>query len=377
MPSWRAPRPPARRAAAAILVPSLFEGDATGNDAIAMARILRERGFDARLVAETAGPGLDVVPAGEARPLLAEPSTLVVYHQSTRWDRGLHLLRAAAGPRVVRDHNVTPARFFAGIHPDFVRAAKGGAEQRALLAREPGVLFLAASATNAGELAGMGADRSRLRVVPPFHRAEDLAAAAPDEAALRRWSHGGPTALFVGRIAPHKGHLRLLRIAALHAEMFGEPLRLRLVGSFDPRWSRWRAAIDRAIDRFGLRDRVEIVGPLSEAELKAAYLTAHVMLCCSEHEGFCVPLVEAARLGLPVVASRQEAVAETLGAQGLAIEGDDDTLATAVHRVIADADLRERLVGTQRERYARLFAPAAMERGFLEALGPLGRPALS
>ena len=101
------------------------------------------------------------------------------------------------------------------------------------------------------------------------------------------------------------------------------------------------------------------------------------MLCCSEHEGFCVPLVEAARLGLPVVASRQEAVAETLGAQGLAIEGDDDTLATAVHRVIADADLRERLVGTQRERYARLFAPAAMERGFLEALGPLGRPALS
>lgn len=370
---WRAPRR-GGPAVAAILVPSLFEGDATGNDALAMARILRGVGWDVRLVAENAGEGVDFVPAAEAAALLARPSTLAIYHQSTRWDRGLHLLRAARGPRVVRDHNVTPAAYFEGVHPDFVRAAVGGAEQRARVAREPGVLFVAASPLNARELVALGADPQRVRVVPPFHRAEELAAAPPDEAALRRWSRGGPTVLFVGRIAPHKGHLRLLRIAAVHAELFGEPLRVRLVGSFDPRWTRWRAAIDRSVRRMGLSDRVEIVGPVSEGELKAAYLTSHVLLCCSEHEGFCVPLVEAARLGVPVVAARQEAVADTLGPEGLVVDGDDDLVATALHRVLHDGELRGRLVEALRERFARLWAPTVLERSFLDALGPLGRP---
>ncbi|MFM7143708.1 MAG: glycosyltransferase family 4 protein [Alphaproteobacteria bacterium] len=355
-------------------MPSLFEGDATGNDALAMARILRGGGWDVRMVAENAGPGIDFVSAAEAGPLLARRSTLVVYHQSTWWDRGLQLLRSARGPRVVRDHNVTPASFFEGVHPDFVRAAEGGAEQRARLAREPVTAFLAASATNARELEALGADPARLRVVTPFHRAEELASAAPDEPALRRWSRGGATVTFVGRIAPHKGHLRMLRVAAVHRELFGEPIRLRLVGSFDTRWARWRAAVDRAVRLLRLADQVEIVGPVSEGELKAAYLTSHAMLCCSEHEGFCVPLVEAARLGVPVVAARQSAVADTLGPEGLVVDGDDDLLATALHRVLHDGALRDRLVLAQKQRYDRLWAPAVLERSFLDALGPLARP---
>ena len=373
---WRAPRR-GSRPVAAILVPSLFEGDATGNDALAMARILGAAGWESRLVAENAGRGIDFLPASEAASLLARPDTLVVYHQSTWWDRGLHLFRSARGPRVVRDHNVTPAAFFEGVHPDFVRAARGGAEQRARLAREPGVLFVAASDTNARELLALGVESARMRVVPPFHRAEDLAAAPPDEAALRRWSRGGRTILFVGRIAPHKGHLRLLRVAAVHGELFGEPLRLRLVGSFDPRWTRWRSAVDRAVGGLGLADRVEIAGPVSEGELKAAYLSSHAMLVCSEHEGFCVPIVEAARLGVPVIAARQDAVADTLGPDGLVVDGDDDLLATALHRVLHDGALRDRLVGAQRRRYDRLWAPPVLERSLLEALGPLARPTVA
>ena len=133
-----------------------------------------------------------------------------------------------------------------------------------------------------------------------------------------------------------------------------------------------------AADRALLRDLPNVTLLETVPDIEDVLGQARLLLMPSLwYEGFGLIAMEAMLRGLPVVASRQEAVAETLGAQGLAIEGDDDTLATAVHRVIADADLRERLVGTQRERYARLFAPAAMERGFLEALGPLGRPALS
>lgn len=365
---WRGPeRTRGRRAA--ILVPSLFPGDATGNDALAMRAILRASGWDARIFAEGSDPALGARPAGEAAAFARDPSSLLVYHQSTWWERGPALLRAARGARFVRDHNVTPASFFRGVHDDFVRAAAAGAEQRAVLAREPGVRFLAASATNAAELVALGADPGRIDVLPPFHRAEELAATAADEAALRRWTGGGTTALFVGRLAPNKGHRRLLRILAAWRELLAAPLRLRLVGHVDPRFSRWRAVIDGDIDRLGLVDRVEIVGGVDEAELKSAYLTAHVLLCASEHEGFCVPLVEAARLGVPVVAVRQAAIAETLGRGGLVLEGSDDELAAAVHRVVVDAAVRERIVAAQRAEYDARFAPDVLRGRFLALVG--------
>src|SRR5690606_24366989 len=138
-----------------------------------------------------------------------------------------------AGVRVARDHNVTPAAFFAGVSEDFVGASNVGLAQRERLARDPGVSWIAASAMNAGELVALGAAASRVSVVPPFHQAEDLAAAEPDEVALRRWSALPADVLFVGRLAPNKGHRRMFRIAATYAEVFGRRLRVRLVGSHD------------------------------------------------------------------------------------------------------------------------------------------------
>lgn len=371
MPWW-----PSRRRAgarrAAILVPSLFRGDATGNDALAMRDVLRELEWDVRLFAENADPTVGALPASAAREFVAQPETIVLFHQSTQWDHGVQILRAARGPKIARDHNVTPAEFFAGIHPDFVRASEVGARQRAHLARDPDVHWMAASATNARELAGLGAEPRRIAVVPPFHRAEDLAALAPDEAALRRFAAGGPTALFVGRLAPNKGQRRLMRVAAAYAELFGAPLRLRLVGGSDPRWSAWLAVLERERLRLGLGDRVELCGGVSEAELKAAYLTAHVFLACSEHEGFCVPLVEAACLGVPVVAAGQAAVAETIGSAGLVLDDPtDDLLALAVRRVLLDARLRDCLIARQRALFSRRFSRARIRETFLAALEPI------
>jgi glycosyltransferase involved in cell wall biosynthesis len=190
--------------------------------------------------------------------------------------------------------------------------------------------------------------------------------------ALRRWAARPADVLFVGRIAPNKGHRRLLRIAATYAELFGRPLRIRLVGSYDRRWSAWLAVLARDRARLGIDGAVEVVGTLSTAELRAAYLTSRLLLCCSEHEGFCVPLVEAARLGLPVVATYQPAVAETLGPDALVLrDASDDVAAVAIHRVLQDARLRDALVRAQAERFTRRYATEAVERAFVAAVEPL------
>ena len=357
----------------AILVPSLQRGDATGNDALGMRAALVARGWDVRLFAEGGDRTLGFGTTAEARTFLRSGAA-AIFHQGTQWDNGVRVFERVAGVRVARDHNVTPAAFFAGVSEDFVGASNVGLAQRERLARDPGVSWIAASAMNAGELVALGAAASRVSVVPPFHQAEDLAAAEPDEVALRRWSALPADVLFVGRLAPNKGHRRMFRIAATYAEVFGRRLRVRLVGSHDRRWAPWLELLARDREQLRLGDSIEYLGTLSTAELKAAYLTSRLLLCCSEHEGFCVPLVEAGRLGVPVVATWQQAVAETLGREGLVLRDvSDDVVAAAIHRVLEDEVLRERLVEAQGARYARHFAPAAIEQAFLAAVEPLLR----
>ncbi len=372
MPWWPGHRPQRGRRAA-ILVPSLFRADATGNDALAMREALAAEGWDARLFAEASDPSLGAQDVEAARRFLGRDGAVAIFHQSTRWDRGLQLLRGARGPIVVRDHNVTPAGFFAGLSEEFTRASIVGAQQRERLACDRSVaLFLAASRVNQAELVALGADPARVAVVAPLHGAQALADLAPDEPALRRWTGGPPTALFVGRLAPNKGHRRMLRVAAAYRELFGETLRLRLVGHRDPRWSRWMNVLDRDRRRLGIDTSVELLGTLNDAELKAAYLTAHLFLCCSEHEGFCVPLIEASILGVPVVATHLPAVAETLGDSGLVLrDASDDLLAVAVRRVLTDGALRAQLVAAQRRNALARFSLTSLRRAVVEAVEPL------
>lgn len=365
---------PGRRASAgkrvAILVPSLQRGDATGNDALGMHAALTARGWDVRLFAEGGDRTLGFGTSAEARAFLRDGAA-AIFHQGTQWDNGVRIFERAPGVRIARDHNVTPPEFFVGVSDDFVAASDVGLAQRARLARDPSIAWVAASEMNAAELVALGAAASRVAVVPPFHQAEELAAAEPDEIALRRWAALPADVLFVGRLAPNKGHRRLLRIAATHAELFGRRLRIRLVGSHDRRWAPWLALLARDREQLQLGDSIEYLGTLSTAELKAAYLTSRLLLCCSEHEGFCVPLVEAARLGVPVVATWQRAVTETLGPEALVLrDASDDVVATAIHRVLEDGALRDALVAAQQRRYASRYAPAAIAHGFLAAVEP-------
>jgi len=332
---------------------------------------LVDRGFTVRVFADGGDPALGFESLLAARAFLRQGAA-AIFHQGTQWDTGFEVFLRARGVRIVRDHNVTPPEFFAGVSEDFARASRVGIAQRERLAREPGIALIAASETNARELVALGADPARVAVVPPFNQADELAQTEPDEIALRRWSALPADVLFVGRLAPNKGHRRLLRVAAAYAELFGRALRVRLVGMHDRRWADWLAVLARDRARLGLEGTIESLGTLSAAELKAAYLTSRVLLCCSEHEGFCVPLVEAARLGVPVVATAQPAVAETLGREALVLhEASDDVVATAIHRVLRDETLREALVGAQARRFEERYANPAVERRFLAVVEPL------
>src|SRR5205823_1788108 len=92
---------------------------------------------------------------------------------------------------------------------------------------------------------------------------------------------------------------------------------LILVGPRDRQLLSYEEALYRAVVGHGVSGAVHLTGPVSLRQLKTYYSHASVFWCASEHEGFCVPLVEAMRFEVPIVAYGRTAVRDTLGETGI------------------------------------------------------------
>ncbi|MEQ8840646.1 MAG: glycosyltransferase, partial [Acidimicrobiales bacterium] len=171
-------------------------------------------------------------------------------------------------------------------------------------------------------------------------------------------SPGQATLLFVGRLSPNKCQQDLVGVLAGVVGL-GVDARLVLVGGVSS--SGFVDAVVGLAAGLGLSDRVVVAGSVSEGELVGLYEGADVFVSVSEHEGFCVPVVEALGFGLPVVAFGAAAVPETLGGAGLLV-GDKSVVAEAVVRVLSDPVVREGLVVRGRVRAAELGLGVSRER---------------
>ena len=90
---------------------------------------------------------------------------------------------------------------------------------------------------------------------------------------------------------------------------------------------------------------------MSFPEILAYYRAADLFLCMSEHEGFCVPLVEAMFFGVPIVAYDSTAIASTLGGSGVLVKEKNPVFVGEVmHRVLSDEKLRDQLIEDQKNR---------------------------
>lgn len=100
----------------------------------------------------------------------------------------------------------------------------------------------------------------------------------------------------------------------------------------------------------GLED-VIFTGHIRFNEILAYYKAADVFLCMSEHEGFCVPLVESMFFEVPIIAYNTSAIADTLGGSGILLDDNDPVFAAGViDRLVNDSRLREHVIEKQNER---------------------------
>jgi glycosyltransferase involved in cell wall biosynthesis len=146
--------------------------------------------------------------------------------------------------------------------------------------------------------------------------------------------------LAIGPAEPHKRVEDLLEVlAAVRDHAAGADLALVLAGRIDAR----RAfALARLAESLGVASAFRMVGLLSLHELSVVLSGADALVSAARHEGFAIPVVDAQRLCVPVVAVAAGAVPEVCGdAAWLAEPGDLADLAAAVLGAVSPGDLRD------------------------------------
>ncbi|MEP7044317.1 MAG: glycosyltransferase family 4 protein [Dokdonella sp.] len=350
----------------AVLVPGLARHDAVSNDTLGMTAALRRLGHEVAVFAPHArGVDEPILAPATIDAWLRSPEDVVLYHYCVGWDFPLALFQRTRARRILRYHNITPPEFFAEWSEGYVNACAEGRGQLDAYASMNCELYLGCSPYNLEDFSARGVDPARCAVLPPFHEVEQLRSMAPD---AQRLPTGSPLLLMVGRLAPNKAHFALVDVlAALKAQQ--PHAHLLSVGKLDANLARYGAALEARIQERGVTAETTLLQDANGAELRAAYERADALLMLSEHEGFCVPLIEAMALGTPVIARASSALPWTLGDAGLLWESADPHLvAASVLRLRNDAELRATLRERGRARYADRFAPGVLEHGLRDVM---------
>ena len=326
------------------VLPALSYGDAVSNHAIEIRDILRKFGYDSNIYAKWIHPKVSKF----AKPLdkyEKNANNIVIYHLSLAGLDVSDFVKRLPDTKVLIYHNITPHHYFEGIYDTLYNLCKQGREE---LKQFNGItkLALGVSEYNRQELERHGfKDTDVLPIIIDYSKYES----EPDKETMRKYDNSGyVNLLFVGRIAPNKKIEDLIKIFYYYKKI-NLKSRLFIVGSYES-MEKYLTRLHELIEKVGLSD-VVFTGHVSFEELIAYYRMADVFLCMSEHEGFCVPLIESMYFNIPIIAYNATAVPYTLANCGvLVIEKRYDEIAEMIHLLISDVVWRKKIVEGQNER---------------------------
>jgi glycosyltransferase involved in cell wall biosynthesis len=338
-------------------VPAAHRGDAIGDSARRVRDLLRRRGHDSDLFALTIDDDL----REEVRPFSdgsARRGDLTIFHFALPSPMTA-AFASLSGGRILQYHNITPAAFFAPYDPVLFRLAALGRDELSTLAGRVD-LALGDSEYNRRELESLGF--APTGVFPIAVDTSRITQPAARPALERILDDELVNFLFVGRIAPNKKIEDHLQLAEQYKRNVDAYYRFIFIGRYDV-VPRYYSTIRALMSEYRLlNDRFIFTGPVPDEELAVYFRHAAVYISMSEHEGFCVPLVEAMAADVPIMAYAAAAVPDTLGGAGVQFAPKDMEYAAELLASLAfDDDLRARVIAGQRRRLAD-FGDARIDR---------------
>lgn len=329
------------------ILPTISFGDGVSNDCIAIKSMLEKEGYETAIYAENIDPRLrkDKIYNIQQLPQTVRDD-IILYHLSTGTELNSMVLNMK-GKKIIRYHNITPPEFFDRYSSFSYNLCKRGYREAAEIAKKSKYL-LADSDYNRKEMIKMGfrGDSKVASILIPF---EDYKKKASEKILSNYQNMSGHNLVFVGRLAPNKKQERLIEVFYYYKKYFDSNARLFLVGSgsgmelYENRLKQYVKALKAK--------EVYFAGHVKFDEILAYYQLADTFVCMSEHEGFCIPLVEAMCFNKPIVALDTSAVGETLNGSGILLkEYKPMEAAGIIHKVNTDNSLRNIIIENQRER---------------------------
>jgi glycosyltransferase involved in cell wall biosynthesis len=330
---------------------TLGYGDAIGHEVMGVQRVLRQAGYDSEIFVETADPRLEDLTLDYREMVGTVADDDVLIHHFSIGSRASRTAYALPGRMVLIYHNITPPEYFLGVHKDLVKLCfRGRRELTAYIDRCS--LALGDSEYNRAELEALGFRRTAVLPVVPDLSHLDV---APRRALAAEFDDEWTNILFVGRVIPNKKFENVIRAFHAYRARHNPRARLLLVGSYSG-FERYLAMLHALVAQLGTPD-VHFLGHVSNEELSALYDVADLFLCASEHEGFCVPLIEAFYKRVPVLAYAATAVPATMDGGGVLYDTQDPLeVARIMDVLLDDARVEETVLASQDAALDRLRA---------------------
>jgi len=340
-----------RRPAVHQVLATLGYGDAIGHEVLGIQQALRLAGYNSEIFVETADRRLEPL-TRDYRELVdaSHPDNLLLHHFSIG-SKASRTAYALPDRMALIYHNITPPEYFVGVHRTLARQCfRGRRELQAYVNRCD--LALGDSEFNRQDLEALGFPRTAvLPVVPDFAHLDRV----PNRFVADQFDDDWTNILFVGRVIANKKIEDLIRMFHAYHMNFNPRSRLLIVGVFSL-FERYLASLNELAAELNLSN-VHFTGHVSDEELVAFYEIADLFLCASEHEGFCVPLVEAFHKQVPVLAYAATAVPHTMDGAGVLFDDKDPHhVAALMDAILSDPTLEDAIVEGQTAAVGRLQA---------------------
>jgi len=329
------------------VVGSFSEGDAIGNLIWEWHTFLSKEGHDSTIYSQsqkTAKDNYIVRQISELRKVT--PDTLVMLHMCVGSNVN-KLVAQLPCKKIMIYHNITPPSYFKKFDPISWAICKQGYRELKYL-KNCFDKVICVSQYNKQALLEVGYSNP-IDVLPDFYiRHEQYSSFIPETSVLNAYSGNKKNFLFVGRVVPNKKHEDIIRLFTYYQRYIDNEVRLIFVG--DLGCKEYVNDLTSYVNTLRTRD-VIFTGKVSQQELIGYYSIADIFLCMSEHEGFCVPLIEAMMYDIPVIAYAAAAIPDTLAGSGVLMHNKNlSEWSEKIHKIFTDDKYHQQIIGTQQNR---------------------------
>jgi glycosyltransferase involved in cell wall biosynthesis len=326
------------------VLPAMSYGDAVSSDAIEIKKLLEDMGYSSEIYAKYIHPKCSEY-ANQLSDYNGNSKNLLLYHFSLAGLDVTDFVKSLPDIKVLIYHNITPPEYFDDYDTNLsYMCSKGRAELKAI--SKDFYLGIGVSEYNRNELNELGFKRTEvIPIIINFSKYDEYDINLVND--LSR--NNAVNFLFVGRIAPNKMHIDIIKTFYYYNKYINNNSRLFLVG--DKQIARYVLKIEDKIKELGLSENVFLTGMVPDKKLASYYRSANIFLCMSEHEGFCVPLLEAMYFRIPVIAYASTGIPYTLNDAGILLHKKNYIeIAELANIVINNKLLSNKLVKKQEER---------------------------